>query len=335
MKTAGLAWLAVLSWAVCASAQLPSVRVYSGFQRIDPFGNVVSMDRARLAGVRPREILSPALGRNAHTVFHVAVTVPPGKDFALYVGQNPDGYLGIAMYREIYARHGDEWIPDALEPVTFPITGRLPETGQQIPGQTTVTFLMDVSAALGTEVRRTKLEPELYVDGQWIIYPMEARVVSAIVPEHKPIGVPLAPFTEPADRTARAAVPSYLCGAGRGDGQHPLVSVARRIPGPGAGSRQRVISGVAAAAHHRQGRRSRRHGEMVRVSHLARRPRPRVVLARARFALSGELERRPPAQAFKPGVIPVGCDPLAAGFDRQRREPGVLYQVPRCLRSAA
>jgi hypothetical protein len=221
MRPAGLAWLAALNWAVCAFAQLPSVKVYSGFQRIDPFGKVVSMDRARRAGVGPREILSPAIGRNGHTVFHVAVTVPPGKDFALYVGQNPDGYLGVSMYREIYARNGDEWIPDALEPVTFPITGRLPDTKQQIPGQTTVTFLMDVSAGLGTEVRRTKLEPELYVDGLWIIYPMEVRVVSAVVPEHKQIGVPLAPFIEAADRTARMAVRSYLCGPVRGEAGAP------------------------------------------------------------------------------------------------------------------
>ena len=221
MRSAGLACLAALSWTVCGWAQLPSVRVYSAFQRIDPFGKVVSVDRARRPGVAPREILSPAIGRNAHAVFHVAVTVPPGMDFALYVGQNPDDYLGVAMYREIYARHGEEWIPDALEPATLPITGRLPDTGQQIPGQTTVTYLMDVSAALGKEVRRTKLEPELYVDGLWIIYPMEVRVVSAVVPEHKQIGVPLAPFIEAADRTARMAVRSYLCGPVRGEAGAP------------------------------------------------------------------------------------------------------------------
>ena len=213
MRSALLACLAALAGVACASAQLSSVRVYSGFQRIDPFGKVVSADRARDAGVGPREILSPAIGRNSHCVFHVAITVAPGKNFSLYIGQNPDDYLGVTMYREIHSRHGDEWIPDRLEPVTLPITMQLPEAGQQILGQTTVTFLMDVSAPVGAEVRRTKLEAELYVDGQWLIYPMEVRVVSAVAPDYKQIAVPLAPVTGPVDATARAAVRAYLCGA--------------------------------------------------------------------------------------------------------------------------
>ncbi len=221
MRTALAAWVAALASAACVSAQLPSVKVYSGFQRIDPFGNVVAADRAPDPDIGPREILSPAIGRNSSTVFRVAVTVPPGKDFALYIGQNPEDYLGVAMYREIYARHGDQWIPDALEPAALPITGRLPETGQRIAGQTTVTFLMDVSVPAGAEVQRTKLEPELYVDGQWIIYPMEIRLVQAVVPEHKPVDVPLAPVTEPVDATARAAVRSYLCGGGRAEPAAP------------------------------------------------------------------------------------------------------------------
>jgi hypothetical protein len=57
----------------------------------------------------------------------------------------------------------------------------------------------------------------LYVDGQWIIYPMEVRVVSAVVPGHKRIEVPLAPITQPVDATARAAVRTYLCGAARSE----------------------------------------------------------------------------------------------------------------------
>ncbi|MCC7175864.1 MAG: hypothetical protein IT159_11770 [Bryobacterales bacterium] len=215
MSPARLACLAALCGALSAPAQLSSVKVYSGFQRIDPFGNVVSMDRARREGVRPREILSPAIGRNSHVVFHVAVTVAPGQDFSLWIGQNPDNYLGVSMYREIYAQHGGQWIPDALERVELPISGRLPASGQAIPGQTTLTYLMDVFAGPGVEVGRSKLEPELNVDGQWIIYPMEVRVVPAVAPEYKLMEVPLAPLSEPADATARSAVRAYLCGPGK------------------------------------------------------------------------------------------------------------------------
>ena len=65
---------------------------------------------------------------------------------------------------------------------------------------------MDVSVPSGAEVRRTKLEPELYVDGQWIIYPMEVRVVAAVIPERRESGVELGGVDQPSDSTARAAV---------------------------------------------------------------------------------------------------------------------------------
>ncbi len=209
------AWRSVIAGAglaACAWGQTAAVRVYSAFQRIDPFGNVVSLDRAPRPDVRPREILSPAIGRNASVAFHVAVTVPQGDDFALYIGQNPDDFLDVALFKQTYVKHGDEWIPDGLEPVTLPYSGRLPDSGGGIPGQTTVTFLMDVRARPGTAVQRAKLEPELYTGGRWIIYPMEVRVVEATVPEHEARAVPLPAVDEPADMTARAAVRTYVCG---------------------------------------------------------------------------------------------------------------------------
>ena len=210
-------WIAFVGAAASVFPQLPSVKVYSELQRIDASGKVVSADRPRRAGVGPREILSPALARNAHAVFHIAVTVPAGVDFTLYVGQNPDGFLGVTLYKEVYLKRGAEWIPDGLEPVKLPYTGRLPDADRPMLEQTTVSFLMDLWVPPGTEVRRTKVEPEIWVDGQWINYPMEVRIVSATVPEHKDSGVPLATVEQPSDSAARAALRSYLCGATPGD----------------------------------------------------------------------------------------------------------------------
>jgi len=178
---------------------------------------VVSADRARRAGIQPREILSPALARNAHAAFHVALTVPAGEEFSLYMGQNPEDYLGLSMYKETYLKRGEEWIPDGLEPVKLPYTGRLPEADRPILGQTTVTFLMDLWVPPEAEAMRTKVEPEVWVDGRWIIYPMEVRIVSATVPEHKESGVPLPAVDGPSDSAARAALRSYLCGETPGD----------------------------------------------------------------------------------------------------------------------
>jgi hypothetical protein len=195
-----------------AQAQLPSIKIYSEFQRIDPFGQVVSADRPRREGVAPREILSPGLARNAHASYRAAVTVPPGTTYSLYLGQNPEGFLGVTMYKEVHALRGAQWVPDQLEPVTFPYTGALPDAAKPIPGQTTVTFLMDVWVAFDTEARRTRLELQLFAAGRWIICPLEVRILPAIVPPHEISRASLAGIAEASDMTARAALRGYVCG---------------------------------------------------------------------------------------------------------------------------
>jgi hypothetical protein len=46
-------------------------------------------------------------------------------------------------------------------------------------------FWMDLWTARDAPVGRIKVEPQLHVNNDWVIYPMEARVVSAIVPDGK------------------------------------------------------------------------------------------------------------------------------------------------------
>jgi len=212
-------WCATML-AGAAQAQLPSIKIYSEFQRIDPFGAVVAPDRPRGEGVLPREILSPGLARNAHASYHAAVTVPPGMAYSLYLGQNPEGFLGVTMYKEVHTQHGEQWVPDQLQQVKFPYTGSLPDAAKPIPGQTTVTFLMDVWVAPDTEVRRTRLELQLFAAGRWIICPLEVRILSAIVPTHEISRASLAGIAEASDMTARAALRGYVCGqAGTGAGE--------------------------------------------------------------------------------------------------------------------
>jgi len=218
LALSALVW--VLASASYALGQLPGVKVYSQFQRIDPFGEVVKADRGASPRYRPREILSPAVPRNAHTVFYVVVTAPEGRDFTLYIGQNPDNYFDVTLYKLSFEKHGDDWIPDAAEKVNLPYAGRLPDASRPVPGQTTVVFLMDVWTPREADPQRVKLEPELYLDGEWYIYPMEVRVTPVVVPDHEELASELAPVGEPADATARAAIRAWLCGAAarKGDG---------------------------------------------------------------------------------------------------------------------
>jgi hypothetical protein len=225
--------LAAVLLACCggaARAQVASVRVYSALQRIDPFGEVVPADRA---GIGPREILSPGIARNAYTSYHLAVTVQPGASFSLYVGQNPEGFLGVTVYKEIFVQRGGDWIPDGLERVELPYTSRLPDANRAIPGQTTVVFLMELWTPRDAALVRTKVEPQLHVNERWISYPMEVRILPAVVPDLPATGLmTTAAVGDPADLTARAALRTYLCDAPPGDLAAPgtlLRLIAREV----------------------------------------------------------------------------------------------------------
>jgi hypothetical protein len=144
----------LLLCAVPVAAQ--SVRVYSEFAQITESGEVT-------APARPREILSPAIVRNGFTSFQLVVQVKKGTPYWLYVGQNPEDAVKITLYRESGAKFDRVDLPAA--------------------GDSTQVFWMDVWTDRDAPVRRIKIEPQLNVGSDWVVYPMEARVMEAVVPD--------------------------------------------------------------------------------------------------------------------------------------------------------
>ncbi len=133
-----------------------SLQVFSEFARFNSASEVV-------APASPREILSPALVRNGFTSFQIAIEVPKGSSYWLYIGQNPDKAVDVTLYRESGSK---------LEKVEQPVQGSQAEV-----------LWMDVWTDRAAPVRRIKIEPELNVGSDWVTYPMEARVVDATVPD--------------------------------------------------------------------------------------------------------------------------------------------------------
>jgi hypothetical protein len=142
-----------------AAADAQSLNVYSEFAEINSNGVVT-------APANPREILSPAIVRNGFTSFQVVVKVAPETSYWFYVGENPEDAVRVTLYRE----SGDK-----LEPVELPYEGR-----------STQVFWLDVWADREALVRRVKVEPQLKVDRDWVTYPMEVRVMDAVVPDTTP-----------------------------------------------------------------------------------------------------------------------------------------------------
>lgn len=194
---------------------LPSVlagqalSIHSEFYRVDPFGKMIPADN----GASPREILSPAVARNGYTSYRIAVTAPPATPFTLHIAQNPENTVKAELYREIYTKVGEAWIPDRLEPVELPFTGTVAHPDRPIPGQIVQSFWLDIRVPAQAPPVRFRLEVQLNVGDGWIIHPMEIRVQQAAYPALADSKTGVAPLEASADSTALGVLREHLCGA--------------------------------------------------------------------------------------------------------------------------
>ncbi|MCX6595999.1 MAG: hypothetical protein NTV70_06500 [Acidobacteria bacterium] len=115
-------------------------------------------------GTNGREVLSPALPRQAWAVFHLIVSGPPGRPFQLHIGQNPEEFAKAELWRD------NEQLPLPFDSIIAP------------SGEDAI-FRFRLFIDRDADVRRVKIEPQLHMDpAGWIIYPMEIRVVETTVP---------------------------------------------------------------------------------------------------------------------------------------------------------
>jgi hypothetical protein len=201
-----------------------SVRVLSEFQRVDPFGDVVAADRT----ANPREILSPALARNAFASFHIAVSAPEREPFFVYVQTNPANVFEISLYQELYVKTSAGWIPDALEPSKMPAFGTLPYLPLPIAGQNTVSYWMDVWVPKETPVQRVRIEVLMKIGLGWVMYPMEVRVTPAVVPSVEADSAALPQGIARADASVFGPFRNFICG-GRESRREEKLSVRQFI----------------------------------------------------------------------------------------------------------
>jgi hypothetical protein len=219
MRAALLTLAALPCLAHTCLAQINTLRVFSEFTRIDPFGQILRQDRGP---AEPRSILSPGVPRNAFSSFRIAITVDKPAKYVLDIGQNPDNAVKSTLYRERFEKHGESWIPDGLEQVKIPYEGEFPEL--EIPGQTTVTFWLDIWVAKTAPVARIKVEPQLWVSSvnDWFTYPMEVRILDAVLPTIQPKPTNLPDVMERSDAALTGALRSGFCGVEEASGDTGL-----------------------------------------------------------------------------------------------------------------
>jgi hypothetical protein len=169
--------------------------MYSEFQRVRPDGEVAQADRVD----HRRELISPAVARNAFTTWRIAVEAPPGAAYHLYIGQNPDDTAKVTLYQEEYSSQGEEWLPDRVKPQALPHSAVLSE------GQKVQSYLLDVWIPDSAPVGRFRLEVQLNIADRWVIYPLEVRVQQAMAPANAAPAGPLPGPASRADQVVRAA----------------------------------------------------------------------------------------------------------------------------------
>jgi hypothetical protein len=203
--------LIAISFAACAwSADTPEIRIYSEFQRFDPFGNPVASDREMV----PREILSPAMPRNGHLSLQVVINGPAGTNYFLYAASNPPDILQLTLYREHFTPCGASYCPDWLTEQSSPAFGAIPESIHEpdLSSQTSRSYLLDIWARPDTPPRRVRVEALLKV-GTWLVAPLEVRVVAPEVPDEKMVAAEnIAALEAPASATAQTQLLRYLAG---------------------------------------------------------------------------------------------------------------------------
>jgi hypothetical protein len=176
-------------------AQSLELRVLSEFQRVEPSGAIVAPDKYG----KPREILSPAVVRNAYASFLVAVTAPSKTMYFLYVQANPANVVGWKFYevKEL----------DRLQEVRLPAFGIIPD------GVSTRLYLVDVWVPAETTPGGMRLEVLAKTD-TWRIAPMELRILRPKAADLPKTGVnrPLPPVSAPAAAAARQVVEAFLEG---------------------------------------------------------------------------------------------------------------------------
>lgn len=190
-------WVAVTVSSCWALALGQELRVRSEFQRPGPDGEVVVMDR----GARSREILSPAVARNAYASYFLTISVPAGVEWYLEVGQNPENAARAVLYRVTYDAAG---LPDQLVKVDMPVKGKAEKAEVS-------SYWLDLWVDGAAPVRRIKVEPQVWVGDRWIVYPMEVRVQWATVPTFQPRFWGQADVAARADAVMISPWRDYLC----------------------------------------------------------------------------------------------------------------------------
>lgn len=160
------------------------------YQRPDPFGQVVEIDR--VSGLSPAHEINLESVRAAYVSSHLVTAVPEGGAYRLEVQPFPSNSgLQAELYREWFHRvpSSGKYFPDALIPVRAAYESQMPEPDNRIPKQTAQAFWLDVWVPGDTAPGLYETTATLRAAGNTVRLPVRVKVIAATVPAEDAVAI--------------------------------------------------------------------------------------------------------------------------------------------------
>src|SRR5262249_53280498 len=139
----------------------------------------------RAANERPSKTIQLRSARNGYVSFHLIVKSPQGSPYSLAVSFQKQSDVQIDLLKTWYhlGRADKKYIPDALIPVANPYRAAIPDSENNIPGQTSQAFWVDVWVPRETKPGIYGGEATLQSGSNRSALKIELQVLQATIPD--------------------------------------------------------------------------------------------------------------------------------------------------------
>src|SRR5262245_47946824 len=169
--------------------QTVQLEASSEYSRPDPFGNIVEVDREKS---EKRDAIEGAVNtiqlraaRNGYVSFHLMAKLPQGGPYSISVSFQKQADVQVDLLKTWYHLHraDKKYYPDALVPVTNPYRAAIPDTENNILGQTSQAFWVDLWIPSGAKPGIYPGEAKLQSGSKGRSLKIQLQVLQAVIPE--------------------------------------------------------------------------------------------------------------------------------------------------------
>lgn len=169
--------------------QAVQLEASSEYSRPDPFGNIVEADRgngekrgANQVGLKTIQLRT---ARNGYVSFHLMVKLPQGGPYSLSVNFPKQSDVQVDLLKTWYhlQQADKKYYPDALIPVINPYQAAIPDSENNIPGQTSQAFWIDVWIPRGAKPGLYGGEARLQSGSKRSSLKIQLEVLQAVIPD--------------------------------------------------------------------------------------------------------------------------------------------------------